>query len=501
MKIPISQVFRIVGPYISAVAMIAISAALVFAITFTEINTQWVTFLAGVLVAAILAEATRVSHAEWILMRRTAQLKKVKDKLDKESYLRKLAEQHVAAIKLRLNLLDEVLPTMLAYIDAEGVCRYHNHAFMDWLRKSPSQITDRSMREVLGAKLSQEVATEFRQSLDGHYVRYEQTHTRSDGAIYRLSIEHIPQFAEDGRVTGFFMVMNDITSQEDVQSGNARNTESRTLESRDNAASSQALYVDTFSEQVNGDKDARLIMAAIERGEFRLFCQLITPLSIISKKTQYYEILVRLAEEEESLMPPGAFFPLAEKFGLMPHLDRWVVAHVIAWAARKNQTDLHGEHSMYFINVSRATMGDPAFVDYLEATLREHGVPAATLCFEIPGMELALRATIVADFARRIGDCGCRVAISGFGRDRILFDQLRGFQVDFLKIDGNIIFNILRDPVDLAKLTAIQSVAQKLGIATIAELVESEATVATLREIGIDFAQGFGISRPRPLAE
>lgn len=501
MNIQISQVFRIVGPYISAVAIIAISAALVFTITFTEINTQWVTFLAGVLVAAILAEATRVSHAEWILMRRTAQLKKIKDKLDKESYLRKLAEQHIAASKLRLNLLDEVLPTMLAFIDIEGVCRYHNHAFMDWLRKSPTQITDRSLREVMGAKIFQEIATEFRQSLDGHYVRYEQTHKRSDGAVYRLSIEHIPQFAEDGKVTGFFMVMNDLTTQEDVQSGNAPHTEIRTLVFRDNAASSQAMYVDTFSERINGDKDAKLIMAAIERGEFRLFCQLITPLSIASKNPEHYEILVRLAEEEESLMQPGAFFPLAEKFGLMPHLDRWVVQHVIAWAARKNQTELHGNHSMYFINVSLATMGDPAFVDYLEATLRRHGVPATTLCIEIPGMELALHAVIVANFARRIRDCGCHIAISGFGRDRILFDLLRGFQVDFLKIDGNIIFNILRDSVDLAKLSAIHSVAQKLGIVTIAELVENEATIATLREVGIEFAQGFGISRPRPLEE
>ena len=82
-----------------------------------------------------------------------------------------------------------------------------------------------------------------------------------------------------------------------------------------------------------------------------------------------------------------------------------------------------------------------------------------------------------------------------------MFDLIRGFQVEFLKIDGSIILEILRDPVKLAKVTAIDRVAKKIGVETIAELVESEETIASLRKIGVDFAQGFGISRPRPLAE
>lgn len=498
MKNLFNRFFHVVGPFAAAIALIGISVSLVAVIVLTGLNTQWVTFLAGILVAAILAEATRVSHAEWNLLRRTAQLKQAKDKLDEESRRRKSAESRLAATQLRLNLLDEVLPLMVAYVDVEGICRYHNHAFMDWLRKAPTQINEHSMREVMGAKIYQEIATETHQALDGHYVRYEQNHTRADGAVYRLAVEHIPQFSEDGKVSGFFMVMNDITSLEDVQSGKPISSTTSLTNTRETTTSSQALFIDTFSEQVNGDKDAKLIMGAIERGEFRLYCQLISPLGTGS--AVHYEILVRLAEEEDSLMPPGAFFPLAEKYGLMPHLDRWVVQHVIAWAAH-HQHGIDNNQTMYFINVSRATMGDPSFVDYFEATLHEYGVPPTTLCFEIPGLELALRSAIVSDFVRRIRASGCRIAISGFGRDRILFDLLRGFQVDFLKIDGSIIFNILRDPVDLAKLTAIHSVAQKLGIISIAELVENEATITKLREVGIDFAQGFGISRPRPLAE
>jgi EAL domain-containing protein (putative c-di-GMP-specific phosphodiesterase class I) len=106
----------------------------------------------------------------------------------------------------------------------------------------------------------------------------------------------------------------------------------------------------------------------------------------------------------------------------------------------------------------------------------------------------------VAEFSRQVRQCGCRVALSGFGRDRVLFDLIRGFQVEFLKIDGSIILGILQDPLKLAKVIAINRVAKMIGVKTIAEMVESEETIASLREIGIDFAQGFGISRPRPLA-
>jgi len=93
------------------------------------------------------------------------------------------------------------------------------------------------------------------------------------------------------------------------------------------------------------------------------------------------------------------------------------------------------------------------------------------------------------------------VALSSFGRDGVSFDLIRGFQIDFLKIDGSIIFDILRDPVALAKVVAIGRVAKKIGVKTIAEMVESEEAIAKLREVGIDFAQGFGISRPRSFVE
>ncbi|MFZ2161301.1 MAG: EAL domain-containing protein [Sideroxyarcus sp.] len=497
--------FRAVRPFISALAVLATSAALVFTIYFTDLGMQWVTFLGGILVAAILSEATRVSRVEWVAARRSARLSVIKDKLEHEKQLRKWAEDAIAASKPRLHLIDEVLPTMVAFIDTEDQCRYHNHAFMEWLHLRPDQIDGQHIRKILGSHVYQETATSIRQSLDGHHVQYTRTQEMTDGTVYRLHVEHVPQFGEDGKVTGFFMLIDDITSPGDLPKQGAEAKAAASAEASMPAPaheekSSQDTYVESFSEQISGQKDANNIRAAIEKGDFSLYCQLISPVAIDSGETGHYEILVRLIEEEEGMMPPGAFFPLAEKYGLMTHLDRWVVQHITEWSSNQNALDEKKKNSMFFINLSGATIGDPGFPEFLQLTLTEYGVPGAVLCFEIPNSELTMRPALVAEFAQRVKQCGCQLAISGFGHDRISFDQIRGFTVEFLKIDGNIIFNILRDPVELAKIIAVNRVAKMIGVKTIAELVENEETIAKLREVGIDYAQGFGISRPQPLA-
>jgi PAS domain S-box-containing protein len=500
-------IFRTVRPFFSALAVIATSSALVFTIYFTDLGMQWVTFLGGVLVAAILSEAARVSRAEWVAVRRSAQLAALKDRVEREADLRKLAEETNNANKPRLHLLDEVLPTMVAFIDPEGVCRYNNRAFMEWLHQRPDQIRGQHIRRILGSDVYQESATSVRQSLEGHHVHYERTQKMPDGAVYRLHVEHIPHFGEDGKVAGFFMLVNDITAPSDLTKAGAdakiaalAKDEASLLALVHDGVSSQDTFVDSFSEQISGQADVNHIKAAIENGDFSLYCQLITPLGDGASDAEHFEVLVRLIEEEEGMMPPGAFFPLAEKFGLMPHLDRWVVKHVTEWASNQSVVEDKRKNTLYFINLSGATISDPSFPEFLQLTLMEYGVPGATLCFEISNSELTQRPAVVAEFARQIRQCGCLVAISGFGHDRISFDLIRGFRVEFLKIDGSIIFNILRDPVELAKITAVNRVAKLIGVKTIAELVENEETIAKLREVGIDYAQGFGISRPRPLA-
>lgn len=482
--------FRVVKPFLSVLAVIVTSSLLIFAIYYTQLGPQWVTFLTGILVAAVLAEATRRSYAEWVVVRRTAQLSAAKNRLEREIQLRKLAEKAVADGKPRLHLIDEVLPTMVAFVDKEGRVQYHNRAFLEWLRLRPEQVEGRHMREVLGTKVYQETATAVRQALDGHSVNYERTQKMQDGALYRLKVEHLPQYLENGKVTGFYMLVNDITEPNDVR-----------MDKPAGSSPDQKMFVDSYAEQIAVEHDANMIKMAIEKGEFRLYCQLITPLDGSSNTDRHYEVLVRLMEEEEGMIPPGMFFPLAEKHGLMTHLDRWVVQHVADWIAHRNHTENRQNDSIFFINLSESTISDPGFPEFLRLTLLEYGVAATALCFEVDDATLATRTADVAEFARQVQQCGCRVALSGFGRDKVMFDLIRGFQVEFIKIDGNVILDILRDPAKFAKVTAINRVAKIIGVKTIAEMVENDETVASLRKIGIDFAQGFGISRPRPLKE
>lgn len=479
-------------PYISAIAVIGIAGALVFTIFFTLLSLEWVAFLAGVLVAAVLAEATRVSRTEWRLVRRTAQMSDAKSRSERDAALLKSAQATIAEYKPRLHLLDEVIPTMVAFIDIEGHCRYHNRAFRDLLHLRPNQVDGRPVRDVLGHQVYQEIATFVRQALDGHAVKYERTQTMPDGSIYKLAVEHIPQFGAEGKATGFFMLADDITNPADVAAH--AHTPAKA------GMANQNMFVDTFSAQIKNRSDAASqIEAAIEKGEFRLFAQQIVPLAGKTGGAEYNEVLIRLAEEEEGMMPPGAFFPLAEKLGVMAHLDRWVVQHVAELVATRIRNKTWREGSILFINLSDAALDDPGFADYVGVIQLEYELPGATLCFEIPSHELASRNAKVAKFAQALNQSGFHVALSGFGRDKVMFDLIRGFRIGFLKIDASIVLNILSDPVALAKAVAINNVAKKIGVKTIAEYVESEEMIVKLRELGIDLAQGFGIARPKPL--
>ncbi len=495
-------IFRGVRAYIVAVAVVGIVAALVSTIFFTQDNLPWTAFLTGILVASVLAEAARASRSEWVLMRRTAQLSALKDKLELEKSLRKSAEEKIADAQVRLRLIDETLLTMIVLIDTDGHCRYHNRAFRDWLHLKAELINGRPVRELFGSKAYAGIATAVQQSLDGQPLRYEYLQEMPGGAVYRLSVEHVPQFDAAGRVTGFYFLAQDITQRDDLPisaTPESATSSGAPINAGTKEHADQEMFLEAFSEQVSGRRDAgKQFIAAIQEGQFSLYCQLISPLPINSGKTAHYEILIRLREEENSTTPPGAFFPLAEKNGLMPYLDRWVVGHVLEWAANQQNSGRDSD-SIFFINVASATIGDPEFPCFLKNMLDDQKMPGSILCFEVSELDLTARNDSVAAFIREVRQCGCRVALSGFGRHGVSFEQIRGFQVEFLKIDGGTILNMLSNPVDLAKVISIDRTAKKIGVKTVAELVESDEIVAKLSEIGIDFAQGFGISRPSRL--
>jgi len=491
------RLFRSVRVYIVVAAVLATAGALVFAIYFTQSSLQWVAFLTGILVAAILAEAVQVSRSEWVVMRRTAQLSALKEKFERELRRRHDVEQKMAASRPRLDLLDDALQTMVILVGTDGHCRYHNRAFREWLNLNPELIDGRHIREIFGSKAFTEIATAVRQSLDGQAIHYDWALQMPGNVMYRLAMRHVPQFDAAGKVTGFFMLANDITQRGDVTGSTGSAQATAQLPASPGEPDWNTLYQEALKE-----KDiAKRIIAAVQKGEFHLYCQLITPLPMGSGGSEHYEILIRLFEEEESMLPPGAFFELAEKHGLMSYLDRWVVQHVLEWAARNKQLNPNAGTSIYFINVASATIGDPEFAEFLKTVLEESAVNGSVLCFEVPEHELVKRHESALRFIRSVQECGCRVALSGFGREAAPFNLLRGFQVEFLKIDGSIILGITRDEATLKRVMLINQIARKIGVKTVAELVESEELIARLSTIGINYAQGFGISQPRALGE
>ena len=185
----------------------------------------------------------------------------------------------------------------------------------------------------------------------------------------------------------------------------------------------------------------------------------------------------------------------------MLHLDRWVVEHATDWISRQHSLDCKYKNSMFFINLSDDSINDPGFPEFLKTTLLKHGVSGAVLGFEIPAAGLNLRSSEITQFVQQVKKYGCHISICGFGQDQVLFDRIQGFGIDFIKIDCSITLNILDNPADFAAVKSIDKTAKEFSIKTVVELVENDETIAKLREIGIDFAQGYGISTPRPLAD
>lgn len=495
---------KIVQPFITGITILTLIGVLVFSIYVSENNKLWILFLSGILIMAVITEAISISSTERVLINRDKQLKNTKSNLNHESKLRKSAEKAFMASKSRLILIDEELPIMVALIDSGGMCQYYNRAFMEWLHLQPQQIIGRHIRTVLGAKIFREVAEAIRQSLDGHPVHYERKQRMADMRDHRLYIEHLPQFSEDGEVTGFYMLVNDITSPNNANiSGNLQTYIANDLDLSSRLKTNQdQIIADPFSKQTaENNNDTSGVMDAIEKGEYCVFCQPIMSLETSTAKMDHYEILIRLIGAENKIMLPEEFFPLAELNGHMLHLDRWVIDHITEWTSRQNLIEKNRKNSIFFINVSDDTISDNSFPDFLSSTLREHDVPGTVLCFEIPAVGLILRSQDIAEFAKQVKKCGCQVAISGFGQDPVLFDLIQGIEINFLKIDGGIIQNIAHDPVDLTAVRIINRTAKEIGIKTVAESVENEDIIAILKKIGVHFAQGYGVSHPRPFIE
>lgn len=231
-----------------------------------------------------------------------------------------------------------------------------------------------------------------------------------------------------------------------------------------------------------------LIRAGLREERFVLFFQ---PVVDRLNRITHHEVLLRLKDSEGKLVPPAVFIPLAEKFGIMPQIDRWVVRNAIKTLQNRPELKL-------FVNLSGASLGDAELLQEIKDTICESGVEPSRLGFEITETVAVKDFVWVEKWIKRLRDLGCFFALDDFGIGFTSFNYLRTLPVDFIKIDGSYIRNLDQDASQLALVQAIQTVAKALGKQTIAEFVENEKILEIIRELGINYAQGYYLGQPLP---
>ena len=254
-----------------------------------------------------------------------------------------------------------------------------------------------------------------------------------------------------------------------------------------------------LSEELAGwDDPAKKIRDALREDRFLLLQQPILPLSE-ADPARCCEVLIRMKDEEANLLPPGGFFPFAEACGMMPSIDAWVVRTLIARCQGLQARLPDWRAPLLWINLSEAAVKSAEFVRSLHRQLQREGFEGRLLCFELAESTIASSPRETERLITALAPLGCKFAVDGFAGEATAHAELKDLRIDFLKIDGRLIHQMLRSPAALARVRAIEVVSRAMGVRTVAMLVEDDATLHALRSLGVDYAQGFGIARPQPL--
>jgi EAL domain-containing protein (putative c-di-GMP-specific phosphodiesterase class I) len=236
---------------------------------------------------------------------------------------------------------------------------------------------------------------------------------------------------------------------------------------------------------------SRRIKEAIDTGRFVLACQPIV--ATHSGEIESYEVLIRMLDEQNGLIMPGAFLPSAERFGLAVEIDKWVIVNAIETLAEQR---MHTPRLRYSLNLSGQTFSDMSVCDLIQETLRRSDLDPAALTFEVTETVAIADMSLAEVFLSKLRQIGCKTALDDFGSGMSSFAYLRDLPVDYVKIDGRFVKNMATNSVDQAMVKAMNEIAHALGKQTIAEFVEDAITMKLLQGLGIDYAQGYHLGRP-----
>lgn len=237
------------------------------------------------------------------------------------------------------------------------------------------------------------------------------------------------------------------------------------------------------------------INLALEEDRFQLYFQEISPLdSSENEFIRHGEILLRMIDKEGDIVSPSNFLPAAERYNMITLIDEWVVGKAIQWLAQRN------DKVMISINLSGMSLSNRDFLNFVVSQIKNNNINPELLCFEITETAAISHLSTAVHFMNVLKKLGCSFALDDFGSGLSSFSYLTSLPVDYLKIDGVFVMDIDKDPMHFAMVKSINEVGQVMGIRTIAEFVASESIINSLKQIGVDYAQGYAIDRPVPLS-
>jgi diguanylate cyclase (GGDEF)-like protein/PAS domain S-box-containing protein len=233
---------------------------------------------------------------------------------------------------------------------------------------------------------------------------------------------------------------------------------------------------------------------ALEESRFDLYRMSIQPLQKADPGA-HFELLLRMRDEAGNIVSPDNFIAAAERYGLMPAIDRWVIENALRWLV--SEADERERLAMCSINLSGQSLGDDKFLPFVIDQFRRSGIDASKICFEITETAAIASFAQACRFIAALKELGCRFALDNFGTGLSSFGYLKHFPVDFLKIDGSFVKEILHDPIDREMVCSINAIGHLTGKLTIAVFAENFEIINMLRNLGVDYAQGYGIASPQ----
>jgi PAS domain S-box-containing protein len=385
------------------------------------------------------------------------------DASERDRYARELRSAHD-----RLRAITDSMGEGLLVNDVDGRITYLNDAagrMLGWSREElAGRVTHDVLRDEHGTAVSPEDCAIMRSIRDGVTLRVDdEAFVRRDGSLLPVAYTAAPFQTPDG-VKGCVVIFSDITERKLERARTERDLEALTWITR--------------------------IRDALEHERFVLHAQPIVDLT--TGAIVQHELLIRMVDEDGRPIPPGLFLPIAEEYGLIREIDRWVIGQAVALAAAGNPVEL---------NLSAESLGDPSLFSVVESALSETGADPRLLVFELTETALLENESAARGFIERVERLGCRLALDDFGTGYGGFTYLKRLPVHFLKIDIEFVRDLAQNPSSGHVVRAVVSLARGFGQKTVAEGVEDAATLELLRELGVDYAQGYGIARPAPAAE